>query len=161
MRYLVAVGTVAAKGRAELAQQFHLPGLSVSHQTFLTAVRGMLEKATAQKELLVSVGMSDSLLEALAKAVSEFEATLEANRTGRRDHVGASTDLQAVATEIVGQVRVLDGLVTYRFGDSSELMGAWKSARNVFGPSRIRGRAGDSGEGDEPSLGPGDVAPAA
>ena len=28
----------------------------------------------------------------------------------------------------------LDGMVQYRFGDNAELMGAWRSARNVLGP---------------------------
>jgi hypothetical protein len=33
-------------------------------------------------------------------------------------------------------VRLLDGLVRYRFGDNEELMGAWASARSVFGPPK-------------------------
>jgi len=32
------------------------------------------------------------------------------------------------------QLRLLDKVVRYRFGDSAELMGAWESARNVAGP---------------------------
>ena len=59
-------------------------------------------------------------------------------RAERRDHVGASADLQAVTAEITEQVRLLDGLVRYRFGDNAELMGAWASARNVLGPFRPR-----------------------
>src|SRR2546428_14055778 len=51
-----------------------------------------------------------------------------------RERAGASADLQAVAAEVAEQVRVLDGLVRYRFGDDAELMGAWASARNVLGP---------------------------
>ena len=108
----------------------------------------MVEKATAQKELLVSRGKSPMLLDALAGALGEFEKTLEASREGRRNHpslrsgqvVGASADLEAVAAEIAEQVRVLDGLVRYRFGDNAELMGAWApgmcSERSSFGSSR-------------------------
>jgi hypothetical protein len=77
---------------------------------------GMLEKATAQKELFVSRGMSPMLLDALAGALGEFEKTLEASREGRRNHVGASADLKAVAAEIKEQVRVLDGLRPKRRG---------------------------------------------
>jgi hypothetical protein len=72
-------------------------------------------------------------------APTAFEQTLEASRAGRRDYVGASADLQAVAAEIAEQVRWLDGLVRYRFGDNAELMGAWASARNVLGPFRSKG----------------------
>ena len=82
----------------------------------------------------MSRGMSPMLLEALAGALGEFEKTLEASREGRRNHVGASADLKAVAAEIKEQVRVLDGLVRFRFGENAELMGAWASARNVLGP---------------------------
>jgi high-affinity Fe2+/Pb2+ permease len=135
LRYLVVVGVVAARENMELAAQFRLPS-SVSHQAFLTAARGMLEKANAQKELLVKQGMSASLLDDLTLALGEFEKTLEASRAGRRAHVGASAELEAVAVQIVEQVRVLDGLVRYRFGDNAELMGAWASARNVLGPFR-------------------------
>ena len=59
-------------------------------------------------------------------------------REGRRNHVGASADLKTVAAEIKEQVRVLDGLVRFRFGENAELMGAWASARNVLGPFKSK-----------------------
>ena len=136
LRYLAGVAAVAAKENAELAAQFRLPHLPVPDQALLTMARGMLEHATAQKALLVSRGMSETLLDDIAAAVAEFEKTLEATRAGRRDHVGASADLEAIAGEIGEQVRLLDGLVRYRFGNNVELMGAWASARNVVGPFR-------------------------
>lgn len=34
------------------------------------------------------------------------------------------------------QVKVLDGVVRYRFGDNAELMGAWANAHSVVGPFR-------------------------
>ena len=160
VRYLVAVGVVAAKDRAELAAQFKLPGTNATHQSFLTAVKGMLAKAASQRELLVSRGMSETLLDDLSKAVGEFETTFETSRAGRRDHVGARADLEAVAGDIVEQVRLLDGLVRYRFGNSPELMAAWNSARNVVGPFRSRGTPPATGGGLDPST-PGDIAPAA
>jgi hypothetical protein len=52
--------------------------------------------------------------------------------------VGASADLESVLSEITEQVRLLDGLVRYRFSDNAELMGAWASARNVLGPFKTR-----------------------
>ena len=144
--YLRAVGAVAAKQNPELAVQFQLPPPNASHQALLTVVRGMLEKATAQKDLFVSRGMSPMLLDALAGALGEFEKTLEASREGRRNHVGASADLKAVAAEIKEQVRVLDGLVRFRFGENAELMAAWASARNVLGPikPKVEPEAGGS-----------------
>src|SRR3989440_11779108 len=117
----------------------HTPGsASPTNQAFLTLARGMLTKATEQKDLLVSRGMSEQLLDDLAAALTAFEQTLEATRAARREHVGASADLDAVFSEISQQVRLLDGLVRYRFGDNAELMGAWASARNVEGPFRSK-----------------------
>jgi len=152
LTYLAAVGAVAAQGNAELAGKFQLPNNGTSSLSFLTTARGMLEKATAQKDLLVSHGMSETLLDDLSATIVEFEQTLEASRAGRREHVGASADLVSVAAEIAEQVKLLDGLVRYRFGENAELMGAWASARNVLGPFKAKG-------GSE--VPPGQVAPAA
>ena len=138
LRYLSAVGRVAARQNTELGAQFRLPATRATNQAFLTLARGMLTKATEQKDLLVSRGMSEQLLDDLAAALTAFEQTLEATRAARREHVGASADLDAVFSEISQQVRLLDGLVRYRFGDNAELLGAWASARNVEGPFRSK-----------------------
>ena len=64
----------------------------------------------------------------------QYEDTLQATSAGRREHVGARADLKVVAADISKQLRPLDKVVRYRFGDNAELMGAWESARNVAGP---------------------------
>ena len=138
LTYLSAVGRVAAGDNPELGAHFRLPATRATNQAFLTLGRGMLKKATEQKELLVGRGMSEQLLDDLAAALTQFELTLEATRAARREHVGASADLESVAAEISLQVRLLDGVVRYRFGANAELMGAWASARNVVGPIRSK-----------------------
>jgi hypothetical protein len=134
LRYLRVVGRVAAKQNGELANGFPLPPSNATHETLATAARATLERATAQKDVLVSLGMSQKVLDDLASSLGEFERTLEASRAGRREHAGASADLEAIGTEIAEQVRLLDGVVQYQLGDDAELMGAWASARNVLGP---------------------------
>ena len=57
--YLRAVGAVAAKETAELAEQFQVPPSNASHEALLTMARGMLEKATLHKDVLVKRGMSE------------------------------------------------------------------------------------------------------
>jgi hypothetical protein len=136
LRYLSAVGRVAAEENLELAAEFRIPRTNATNQAFVTLVQGMLAKATEQKDLLVSHGMSEQLLVDLTAALAQFEQTLEATRSALRDHVGASSDLKEVVAEMMQQVRLLDGLVRYRFGDNAELMGAWLSARNVSDPVR-------------------------
>jgi len=83
-----------------------------------------------------SVGRS---IGSLGGVATQFEHTLAATRAAKREHVGASADLDSVVSEISQQVRLLDGPVRYRFGGNAELMGAWASARNVAGPFRSHG----------------------
>ena len=149
--YLSAVGGVAASENLELAAQFRLPRVG-PNQAFVTMARGMLEKATAHKELLVKRGMSETLIADITAAIEEFDQTLEATRAGRREHVGASADLRAVMAEVSEQVKVLDGVVRYRFGDNAELMGAWASVHSVLGPFRTH---------TEPQVGGGETPKAA
>lgn len=160
LRFLAAVATVAARENTDLLLKFRIPPKGASNQAFLSAARGILVKATAQREVLVSQGLSASLLDDTAATLAEFEKTLEATRSGRRDHTGASSDLRRVAVEIIEQLKLLDGLVRYRFGDNAERMGAWVSARNVLGPFRSRSER-DAGAGQQPEAGPNAVAPAA
>src|SRR5205814_995729 len=54
-----------------------------------------------------------------------------------------------VTREIKAQIRVLDGLVRFRFGDQPELMGAWASARNVLGPFKTKNEP-EAGSGNTP-----------
>lgn len=147
---------VAAKDRAELAKQLRLP--RGSHLAFLTAAKGMLAKALAQKDALVSEGMSETLFEDLGKAVGEFEAASAASRAGRRDHVGAQVDLAGITLEITERIRLLDGLVRYRFRKDGELLGAWMSVSNVPNPSRVKAVKPDDGVAPPKD---GGVAPAA
>jgi len=51
----------------------------------VTLVHGMLKKATELKDLLVSRGMSEKLLDDLTASLGEFEQTLEATRASVRD----------------------------------------------------------------------------
>lgn len=148
--YLSAVGKVAANENAELGAQFRLQRVG-PNQPFVTMARGMLEKATAHKELLEKRGMSETLLADLTAGIEEFEQTLEATRASRLEHVGASADLKVVMAEVSEQVKVLDGVVRYRFGDNPELMAAWASAHSVVGPFRSNGKPQEGG-GETPGV---------
>jgi hypothetical protein len=146
LSYLRALGGLGELESGEPAVQFQVPPSNSRHQALLTAGRDMLAKAQGQKDVLLGRGMPPTLLDDLAAALGGLEQTIEATRAGRRDHpslrsgqvLGASADLKAVGVEIVKQIRALDGMVRYRFGDDAELMGAWRSARN---PSLRSGQA--------------------
>lgn len=136
VRYLVAVGSVASKEQAEMAARFRLPDNGATNTVFLTSVKALLAAAESQRELLVTAGMAPVLLEDLGRMVTDFETVSEAARTARRDHIGARADLEVITTELVEQVKVLDGLTRYRFGNDPEVMAEWKAARQVLGQPR-------------------------
>ena len=136
--YLSGTAKLAAKEHAGVAEAFKLPRVRIPDLAFLGLARGMLEKATELKALFMSEGMSEQLLDNLAAAIAEFGRTLEATRAARREQVGATAGLWAVAAQISGLIRVLDGFVRYRFWDNADLRAAWLSARKVGAPGRAK-----------------------
>ena len=65
--YLRALGALVETENGELAVQFQFPPANGSQQALLTAGRGMLEKATAQKDVLLGRGMPPTLLRGRAR----------------------------------------------------------------------------------------------
>ena len=147
LRYLVAVGGIAARTRTELAQRFQLPDSHGNHRAFLTAVKSMLTLAEAQKDALVAEGMSPRLLEDLGRLVTEFETVTEAARAAKLDHIGARADLELISAELTEQVKVLDGINRWRFGKDPELLVEWNAAKHVPGGSNGRVSAPAAGDG--------------
>jgi hypothetical protein len=158
VRYLIAIGGVVAKERADLAAKFRLPRLHASNAVFLVAVKALLADAESQKELLVKEGMSLTLLEDFAREVAELEAACEANRNGRRDHMAARADLELVAKDLVELVRALDGINRWRFRKDPQLKAEWDTVKSM----RYRPRpAEEPSAAGEDTVPPGTVAPAA
>ena len=160
IHYLVAVGSLAAKDRIELAERFKLPNSGMTNSAFLAAVKALVAVAVSEKELLVQAGMMPTLLDDLGRMVSEFETALEEIRTGRREHIGARADLEAITAELMDRVSVLDGITRYRFGDQPEVMAEWNAAKRVpgVGPVKVTPPPADDGVVPPSS---GGVAPAA
>lgn len=134
LRYLIAVGVIVGRTRADLADRFRLPDTRGNNRAFLTAVRAMLTLAESNKDALVAEGMSPGLLEELGAKVTEFETVSDAARTARLDHIGARADLDGVTTELAEAVRVLDGINRWRYGGKTpEPLVEWNAARHVPG----------------------------
>lgn len=146
--YLVAVGSLAGPERPDLAAPFRLPATNASTSVFLTAVKALCAAGDAQRERLVAAGMAPGLLDDLGSMVRAFEAASEAQRTARRDHIGATTELRVVTAQLARQIRLVDGVTRYRCGDDPDVMGEWKAAKQVLGqgvrgdPQRDPGGAG-------------------
>lgn len=153
LRHLVTVAEVAAEEDASLTGRFRMPKGNEPNESFRTLAREMLEQGQEQRELLVKHGLADKLLEDLAAALDQFDASVAETNLGRRDHVGARAELKAVSDEVTRLVELLDGLNRYRFGRDAEMLAAWESARRVVSGPR-------AGTPEEPPAG-GEVQPAA
>jgi hypothetical protein len=160
--HLAEVGQVAAREEHELGKTFRFKAGASTFLAFGTAARSMATEAEAHREVLVKHGLSESVLQQLVQMLDEFDAAVALGNNGRAAHVGATRELQAVASEIVQTVRVMDGRNRQRFQEDGEILGSWISASTVLGAPR--GGNGATGtppapEGGTPSEG--EVRPAA
>jgi hypothetical protein len=146
--HLSRVAEVAGIERPELAQKFQLPSEEMPYLAFRSAVQGILTEAQNEKELLVRYGMVEPAPASLSEALGLFDRAAERGGNGRRAHVSARAELQAIADEVLQQVRQLDGLVRFRLAQAPEALAAWRSARNIIGPPRAGGEAGKQGSKD-------------
>ncbi|MGH7613562.1 MAG: hypothetical protein ACREMW_05900 [Gemmatimonadales bacterium] len=73
--------------------------------------------------------------------VADIEAAIEAQITARRDHIGATAELAVLTTQLALQVKVIDGITRYRFGNDPEMMAEWQAARQVSGQRLDRSAA--------------------
>jgi hypothetical protein len=106
----------------------------VSEGTFLTTVRVAVAEALVRKDLLVGLGMPDTLLESMNGDLDRFEAALSRQQQALNAQIGAGAELALVSKDILGVVKHFDALHKLRFRKDPELLAAWKSARNVSWP---------------------------
>jgi hypothetical protein len=162
--HLARVAESAAAEVPELNQKFRLVRDQIPYLAFRTAARGMLAEAQNQKELLIRHGLLETVLQSLADNLAKFDAAVEEGTQARRDHVGASAELDALAAELTQVVRLNDGINRNRFFEDPDSLAQWESASNVIGPPKGSGEAGKGGSKNVPLAPPpsgGDVKPAA
>ena len=131
LAHLTRVARVAEKEVPGLSQRLRLSLTGGTYLSFRAAARGMVAEAASRQDILVKHGLSSTVVDALGQALDQFDAAVKQGTEGRRAHVGASTDLDSVANEIVQIVRVMDGLNRVRFAGNDELLPAWISASSV------------------------------
>ena len=121
-----------------------------------------MAEAQTRKELLVKYGLADTVFDGFTQALDQFDAAVEEGTQGRRTHIGASAELNALAAEVVQVVNLMDGLNRFRFAKDPEALAAWESASNVVATPRP---ASEPESGPETPQGPapagGEVRPAA
>jgi hypothetical protein len=134
LRHLAGVAASLEGEHPELAVAIGKSVRSVSGQKFLAAVRSVIATVQGQTELLRAHGMSEETLPLLTSLLGEYEQALSATNAGRRAHTGAREEMRTLAKELMVLVKQLDGLVIIHFRDRPDVLGAWKSARNIAWP---------------------------
>jgi hypothetical protein len=143
LTYLARVAEAAAVERPELARKLELPSEALPYLAFQTAVHGMVSEAQKEKELLMKYGLVEPALDAIAGLAAQFDQEVDRGINGRRAHVGARGELNAIGDEIIQQVRQLDGLARFKFAEDAEARAAWRSSSNTFGPPQRGSGAGE------------------
>ena len=129
----------ASREIPELAQKFALAPEATPYLAFRTVARGIVAEAQTHKELLVKHGLADTVLDSLVQTLNQFDQAIEQGTDGRRAHVGARAELDAVTDEVVQIVKVMDALNRFRFADDAEVLAEWGSDSNTFGPPHPAG----------------------
>jgi hypothetical protein len=154
--HLVRVAQVAAEEQPEVGPAIRI-SQDRSQRGFRTTASTIAAAAQANRDLLLKHGMADSVVDSLIATLEKYDQAVLQSAQGRRQHVGASADLDTVADEIVQVVRLLDGYHRLQFGRDPELMAAWESASSVVANPQ---RSGEVPTSPTPAP-PGDVRPAA
>jgi hypothetical protein len=139
--HLSRVAEAAGKERPDLEQKFVLAPEATPYMAFRAAAQGIAAEAQNEKEVLLKHGLLETALESLTQALGQFDQAVDRGISGRQAHVSARAELAVIADEVVQIARLMDGTYRYRFANQPELLAAWESARNTFGPVRSAGQA--------------------
>jgi hypothetical protein len=134
IRHLIGVAAALEADQPALAVAVGSSLHGLTGQKFLAAVKSVAATLQAQQEVLRKAGMAEDTLSTLTGLIAEYEQALSDANAGRRAHTGARAEMRELGRELMVLVRQLDGLVIFHFRDKSEILGAWKSARNVAWP---------------------------
>jgi hypothetical protein len=66
--------------------------------------------------------------------VADFETATESAHAAKADHIGASAELEKLATRCSVDVAVIDTFMRRAFVNDVATLAAWRSAKNVAGP---------------------------
>jgi hypothetical protein len=137
LRRLCRIGEVAAAGHPELANKFVLPRKPPT-RVFILKAQAMLADATADQELLRSIGLGDTFIAELTQAVADLDSTTDSAHTARNDHVGATGGLPALADRCEVDIDILDTFIEVAFANDAQALTAWRSAKNLAGPFKAQ-----------------------
>lgn len=133
--HLAGLAPALAAEAPELAALLKTTVSNKSGPLFLATAHSVLQAVETHQELLLGHGMLPATPGELQTLLAEYEQAVSDAHAGRRAHTGARSEMQGLIRELMLMVRHLDGTVAYHFRGQPELLGAWKSARNVAWPT--------------------------
>lgn len=142
LRHLRKIAKAAAAEHPEITLGVRKP-LGRSEAAFQAGLRAIQAEAATHKETLLTYGLSEESLAELTELLAAFEQAVAEANAGLRAHTGARAELESLVRELMQLIQHLDGIVSYQFRDQPELMGAWKSARNVAWPLNEPAKSGE------------------
>ena len=146
--HLARVAQAASAEQPEVVPSFRIPREARTIRGFRTTASTIAAAAQANRELLVKHGMAEPVLESLVAMLKRYDQAVLQGVQARRQHIGASADLDTVADEIVQVVELLDGYHRLRFGRDPERLAAWESASSVAATPRPAEPARPAQSGD-------------
>jgi hypothetical protein len=130
--HVARVAAVVAKDQPELEPNLRSGRDTGTIRGFRTAVGTIITAAQANRELLLKHGLAQPVLDDLVIMVDRFEQAVLQGVEARRQHVGATADLDMIADKIVQVVQIMDGIQRWRFARDPERLAAWESASSVL-----------------------------
>jgi hypothetical protein len=161
--HLAEVGRIASKEDPSLRNTFTFKPGANTYVAFRTTAGTMVAAAQAHKDTLKKYGLTESVLDEFVQRLEEFDAATALAVEGRTAHRGATEKLNAVASEIVQTVRVMDARNRQRFAGDPQLLTSWISASTILGTPRAVSIIKDTPASSQDSTTPnaGGVRPAA
>ncbi len=134
LRHLARIGGSLKTEHPEVAAAIAQPLTGLSGNLFLATAQNIAAAVQGQHDLLRSKGMSEGTAQDLSTLLAAYSQAVSDANAGLRAHTGARAEIRSLSRELMAMVRQLEGIVLYLFRDREEVLGAWKSARNVAWP---------------------------
>ena len=129
------IADTAPDQQPEFARRFRIPVHRLNQRRFLVAAQAFLTEATAQRDTLLQLGMSDTLLADLKAQIDEYDHAFASKASGTNVQVGASNDLTRLTRDLMRTVRLLDALYRRSYAKEPEQLASWQSARDIGRPA--------------------------
>lgn len=123
---LQGIAGYAALRRPDTPVLFRMPGTHGGMRGFASRVRGVLEVVNANRELLLTYGMPDTMPEELLAQLEAFEKFVAQRAAAQQERAALREQLAEVARQLMQGVRHLNGLYRIRYAASPELLAAWR-----------------------------------